>query len=79
MNNKIFVFIWEENSISEIHTIKTFTKKYNKKSNLELYEKSNFTYSKKSKNIINDIFKNWNNSYNEIRNYDNMKVINLNY
>ena len=72
------VFIWEDTMKSEFHTEKSFREKYSKEKNPELYDDDCFCYDKESKNITDDIFNNWNDDYEGIRNYDNMKVINLN-
>ena len=49
-NESIYIFSWNGGKIVEKHTEKTFKKKYNKKSNIELWDKSYLALGNNSKN-----------------------------
>ena len=78
-NESIYIFSWNGGKIVEKHTEKTFKKKYNKKSNIELWEKSYLELGNNSNCIMEDLFKVNELGHEETRHYDNMFVIRLDY
>ena len=75
-NEALYIFSWNSGEIIEVHTENTFKEKYNKESNIELWEKSYLEHDNKSTCIMEDVFDD-NMANEELRSYDNMLVIRL--